>query len=686
MKTTLGGDRLGSGNKQEISLRNYERSTHDLSYVHRTTASAGTLIPFMNELALSGDTFKIDLETLVKTNPTIAPLFGSFKIQLDVFLCPIRLYQGALQMNKINVGLDMGKVKLPQMILRSRVLNIIDNSHEQINSSSIFSYLDIRGLGNVSNGLSTTEARRFSALKWLFYWEIYKNYYANKQEEVGAVIHTPPLGSLSEVETMTLYRSDLQSFSAEINPLQNPAVPVDVTLGPTTYMVLTGTFDEDFDPSMVKITLENEVQGIPQTEVTLSDIFATWTINPAGTVCTLSSPMYVMYPAMAQNPPVLAWNTWIGWRLYTQDLQVPPKVKLFPLESIEFMREKILSNYEDSYTLDTEVEEPEYPYSYALAYDEIALDNTYASMMRSQEGLALKTYQSDLFNNWISTEWIDGENGINEITAIDTSSGSFTLDTFNLQRKIYEMLNRVAISGGTYNDYLEATYDHKSSRLINSPMYLGGLSRELVFEEITSNSSTDGQPLGSLAGKGRMSEKKKGGHIEITVDEPSIITGIFSLTPRLDYSQGNKWDNELQTFNDFHKPVLDEIGFQDLVTDQMAFFDTNIDPASYRPIYKSAGKQPAWINYMTNVNRTYGNFASGYSQSYMVMNRDYEREIDTSTPIYTYGIKDLTTYIDPQKWNHIFAQVSRDAQNFWVQIAVDIEARRKMSAKVIPNL
>ena len=53
----------------------------------------------------------------------------------------------------------------------------------------------------------------------------------------------------------------------------------------------------------------------------------------------------------------------------------------------------------------------------------------------SQQGLGLQTYQSDLFNNWLSTEWIDGTNGINAITAIDTSSGSFNIDTLNLDRK-----------------------------------------------------------------------------------------------------------------------------------------------------------------------------------------------------------------------------------------------------------
>ena len=39
----------------------------------------------------------------------------------------------------------------------------------------------------------------------------------------------------------------------------------------------------------------------------------------------------------------------------------------------------------------------------------------------------------------------------------------------------------------------------------------------------------------------------------------------------------------------------------------------------------------------------------------------------------------------PEKYNNIFAQTEIDAQNFWVQIGVDIEARRKLSAKVMPH-
>ena len=62
-------------------------------------------------------------------------------------------------------------------------------------------------------------------------------------------------------------------------------------------------------------------------------------------------------------------------------------------------------------------------------------------------GLLLKTYQSDIFNNWIKTEWIDGENGISAITAISMTGDKFTIDQLNLSKKVYDMLNRIAVSG-----------------------------------------------------------------------------------------------------------------------------------------------------------------------------------------------------------------------------------------------
>ena len=66
----------------------------------------------------------------------------------------------------------------------------------------------------------------------------------------------------------------------------------------------------------------------------------------------------------------------------------------------------------------------------------------------------------------------------------------------------------------------------------------------------------------------------------------------------------------------------------------------------------------------------------------MTNNRRYTPEQNLDTV----DIADLTTYIDPSLYNYIFAETAIDSQNFWAQIAVDITARRKMSAKLMPNL
>ena len=194
MKTTIGGDRLGSGSKNQVSMKTYERSTHDLSYVWRSSMSSGTLVPFMSELALPGDSFDIDLECDVKTLPTVGPLFGAYKVQLDIFECPIRLYNGKLHMNMLNIGMSMADIKLPQMRMVANYDKNVFDENSQVNPSSIYSYLDIRGLGRAdAQSRDGNIEREFNAIPYLGYWDIYKNYYANKQEEEGVVVHMEDL-------------------------------------------------------------------------------------------------------------------------------------------------------------------------------------------------------------------------------------------------------------------------------------------------------------------------------------------------------------------------------------------------------------------------------------------------------------------------------------------------------------
>jgi len=659
METTLGGDRLGSGNKQEISYRNYERSTHDLSYLWRSTMSAGTLVPFMNILALPGDNFKIELNTEVMTLPTIGPLFGSYKVQLDVFEVPMRLYNAALHMNKLGIGMDMSKIFLPQIKLLANNHAAYDQTfedNEHVNPSSLLKYLGISGLGRIT-GIGNPAIRYFNAIPILAYWDIFKNYYSNKQETNAYVVGSD---SASVTAAMTPLGAKLINDTGDYNIYDSGGARA-VHTGETIIIQYPANAIKPTDINTIACMIASSLSD-------LSDLLDNITWQNAnkivyGTVNSASE---------GKTCNIVATDTEIP---YTEARYIFELVD-FPLSNIDDMRENILKAASSSaYIID---KNSDLPYSVFMqsygADDKLKYGSTF-----SQNGLALKTYQSDLFNNWINTDWIDGAGGISELTAIDTSGGEFTIDALNIAQKVYVMLNRIAISGGTYDDWLQAVYTHERVRSVENPIYHGSLIKELAFQEVISNAATTDSPLGTLAGRGRLTNKHKGGLINITVNEPAIIMGIVSLTPRIEFSQGNDFTVNLKTYDDFHKPALDAIGFQDLIVEQMLWTDTAIDANTGELTQHSLGKQPAWINYMTSVNKVYGSFAEENNSMFMTLNRRYAKESDGQ-------ILDGTTYIDPTKFNNIFADTSLESMNFWVQISANIEARRKMSAKVIPNL
>ena len=181
VKKTIGKNTLGDNNKMKVSMRNYERSTHNLSYVWRNTQAPGTLVPCMKILATPGTTYKIKINEHILTHPTVGPLFGSYKYQVDLFTVPIRLYNALLHNNALNVELEMSKVKFPKF----KMLLSPESSKNPWSSSSLLAYLGWRNKGRQLGTMSTV---KFNAIPAIAYYDIFKNYYANKQEKEFYVI------------------------------------------------------------------------------------------------------------------------------------------------------------------------------------------------------------------------------------------------------------------------------------------------------------------------------------------------------------------------------------------------------------------------------------------------------------------------------------------------------------------
>lgn len=685
MRVTIGGNRVGSGKKMQAELHNYYRSTHNLSQKFASSMASGVLYPALCEIAMRGDSFDIDINADIRTIPTIGPLFGSYKLQVDVYQCPIRLYQGILHNNPLAIGLNMDKVKLPKIKIESNVTN--GNEGAEFNESSLLRYLGMTGLGTCASSIGTqTIGRNINAIPALAYYDIFKTYYANKQEEKAFVIsikqktiNTNPIAATFNNQTVTFEDGNIDIVKPTIDNINSIVIKFD------DLKTFVDTVDKEKTNFLEIIQTNNNgtTTGIFTVNDLLNDFKSTTWLNRIGTTKFdyEKNEISMLYKgAGITDVRITIYGIGDAQTVYNENLSLND----FNLSNIDDMRYSLLcsNTLGTTFILDGTTEGAKLPYSTLTAKDNKGKSvNTYPL-----NGLCLKTYQNDIFNNWLNAEWIEGENGINELSKVAVVDGKFSMDALAFAKKLYNMLNRIAISGGTYEDWQDSVYETVKRRQIESPIFLGGMSQEIMFDEIIQTSGGDGEEtgtLGTLGGRGKnIGQSQKGGKIHVKCDEACFIMAIVSLTPRVFYSQGNRfYMTELDSLNDLHKPEMDGIGFQDLIGERMAWWDTVITPSSTTIIHRSKiGKLPAWIEYMTAYDRAYGDFAKEYGKSSLCLLRNYERGNGASS------IGDATTYIDPQKFNYSFAYQALDAQNFWCMIGFNIKARRLMSARLIPNV
>lgn len=655
---TLGKNTLGDNNKMKVAMRDYDMSTHDISTVFRSSIGVGMLVPFCKILCQKGDIIDINLINKTLSQPTLGPLFGSFKLQHFVFFGGIRLYNSWLHNNRTGIGMKMSDIKLPMM--HARTYGTATEAKTNISSSALYKYLGWSK--SRRTGTNATNGVLKNGVPLLLYLDIFKNFFANTQEKNFYMLKG--IGEIS-FEVIDSYNNENEGH----------------------YII-----GKD-NTKTIKITRTTKLDA----NITTNDYKSFWNsisikvLNSKGTVESTSlgkitnnaTTKIITLDAIEANPfaTILLVSTTTETKKF-----IKTELGQYDLKLLDQIRDVVLHKKGNETLI-----------LYASNLNEtnngsVELVNMFDQLITSQSnklgGMLLKTYDSDIFNNWIQTEWIDGAGGIAELTSIDITAndGKLTMDALNLQQKVYNMLNRIAVSGGTYRDWLETVYTAgKYLERPETPVFIGGMTQYIEFDEVISKSATEteygSQPLGDIAAIGRGGKPINNGHIHYQCEEPGYIMGLMAITPMIDYSQGNDFDLNLQTIDDLHKPALDGIGYQDLIQEQMAGETSVYQGASTLSSLKhlAANKTVAWIDYMTNYNRTFGDFAVGEALDFMVLNRRYEVSSKNT-------IEDLTTYIDPQKYIEIFADTSIDSQNFWVQTVIQATRRGNYSAKQIPFL
>ena len=443
MKVSIGKNTLGGGKKMTTRLNNYNRSTHDKSFVCRTTMAPGVLTPTMKELLLPGDTYPIETRCHTLTHPTVGPLFGSFKQQNDFFFCPIRLYNAMLHNNALNIGLDMKQVKFPFVRLTNSKITqeYLEGSkgtlRKQVHPSSLPFYLGYKALNSEE---AEQDRGQIQVLPIIMYFDIFKNYYANKQEEsfyqiVGNnVFQYTTAGTTGNTIYFNIQSKISQKWS-EISKISSDPIDskVAVPQGSDYYYGFVINSNTKIDESDIFVdfgVIRFDGYSFGESKGYLSEFLDARIIQRTSLATGSNSQSYVFtLTSMVSGIHTFKTTKRIEAR---SDSQGYEKIQL---SAIDEMREKILSAGRNAYEANDQ---------FINNIFKTFTDNNAVEPERNQipacafpmTGLVLKTYQSDINTNWVNTEWIDGE------TVEDAPPESHVLITFD--EDLHDSQRRVA--------------------------------------------------------------------------------------------------------------------------------------------------------------------------------------------------------------------------------------------------
>lgn len=321
-------------------------------------------------------------------------------------------------------------------------------------------------------------------------------------------------------------------------------------------------------------------------------------------------------------------------------------------------------------------------------------------------GLCLRCYKPDYFSNFINSAAYNAVTSNGGKVAIQSSM--FSINQFRLANKLQKMSERSIVAGNRYGEFIRAMFGVRTDDKLDVPEYMGSFSSRMDFQDIVSqtggadayNPATGSYPLGSSAGRGISADGSKKFYFDIS--EFGTLMCMFSIVPYPDYFEGVKKDLTKIYLSDEFNPQLDRLGWQTLTRSEYYALPSalrNIAAEGETPDYKadawgqtptgtnpdpftqSVAYQVAWLELMTRTNELHGEFSS--TLNYWTLGRTFNRD---GSDIANSNNITPSAYIFPTDYNVPFVDNSITAQNFMVQVAFDIFAKRPISKKMMPNL
>jgi hypothetical protein len=257
----------------------------------------------------------------------------------------------------------------------------------------------------------------------------------------------------------------------------------------------------------------------------------------------------------------------------------------------------------------------------------------------------------------------------NNLYADLSSANAISVDDLRLAFAYQKMLERDAIYGSRYNEYLYGHFGvHIPDAYIQFPQYLGGGRTPLNIVQVAQTSQgTEESPLGNVGAyswtNGRTGYSRK-------FKEHGIIMTVACLRYRHTYQQGiaKKWRRKVR--EDFYDPLFSTIGQQPVYTTEL------YAKASPQTVF---GYREAWSELRNIPNTISGEMRSGATNSLDIWH--FADNYSSSPTLSQSFTEETPSYVD-----RTLSVPSSSQDNFILNFYFDMSAVRKMPVYSMPSL
>lgn len=661
------------------------RANHDLSRRNRFTASPGIAYPVLCVPTIPGDQFHLKHMASVETYPMLAPLKGSFKLQISYFFVPHRLYTQSMDINRLEF--DPATVKFPSFNFPIYGVAATAGSGGGLQYSVTAktrplyqgTLLDYLGYGSTWGNLATYQnpdagtvnairfssgaaLPRFDATPLIGYYDIIRNYFVNTQEGYvyfsGLVRNTV---SGSDRPAVIASGAQLSSFGFKISRLSLNALD-------NFLQYFVQHEGADFNVAWYNTMTDSAVSSVIGANP-VSPIYAPSALSSNQSSWVDSYGNFVWNSSTTSNIGYTAWMFDGGGQDWTGATAFNGVGRYYDMSLSDFR------NF----------------------------------------GLIFVTHRPDMFTAWLSQGVY---NDMVSSSTINVVNNQITMNQIRFDSHLLDYYERGLVSGGRMADWIYSQFGVKTSNRLCIPELLGVSSSALVFNEVTntSNSESDiptASGLGGVASKGQ--GYLNGYRQTFTASEYGYLIGIFTIVPNVSYDQNINPGFFKTQFGDLYAASMARIGFQTLpvpyVNGGNNFVPTQgvgsrpagtgltswvsspagVSTVTGQNLNLAIGYQPAWQEMMTAVDEVHSDLASnGRLDFWSIVRRyspaDFNFELGTNSVAASWDLIRFSSYVFPFMYSYAFADQAPSAQNFICEISFDILCRRILGKSVMPTL